>query len=106
MNWLLMILLITLILAACLLGYLTSQLVALDATARGLARPKLLAFLAAGSQNGSGLLAYLALRRGHPLDSRKDRPQRREQLKIASIGLFAVLLVTAICSVLVLIMDN
>ncbi|WP_125602212.1 hypothetical protein [Lapidilactobacillus achengensis] len=106
MNWLLMILLITLILAAGLLAYLTSQLVALDATARGLAGPKLLAFLAAGSQNGSGLLAYLALRRGHPLDRRKDRPQLRERLKIASIGLFAILLVTAICSVLVLITGN
>ncbi|WP_179395233.1 hypothetical protein [Lacticaseibacillus absianus] len=96
------LLVVAIVLAAVTLAYLMTQLLTLDATARGLARPRLIGVLAAGTQNGAGLLAYLALRRSHPLVPACDCPARRERLKVASLGAFAVLLVCGVCGVLVL----
>jgi predicted permease len=100
--WLLLVLIVATVLAALTLYYLTARLLTVDAMARGIAHPKLTGVLAAGTQNGIGILAYLALRRSHPIDVAADDPQSRARLKIASLSAFAVLLVSGVCALLVL----
>lgn len=100
--WLLFVLLAAMVAAVIALFYQLSQLLTLDATARNLAHPKVTAVLAAGTQNGVGLLAYLALRRGHPIDATRDDPHRRERLKIGTIAAFAMLLISGICTAMLL----
>ncbi|WP_125703048.1 hypothetical protein [Lacticaseibacillus daqingensis] len=102
MLGLLLVLVTAMTLAVFTLCALLARLLTIDATARHLPHPKLIGVLAAGAQNGSGLLAYLALRRSHPIDAMNDHPQLRERLKVGSLGTFAVLLVSGLCALLVL----
>lgn len=56
--------------------YQTYKLVVIDARARGLKHPKLLAFLVAGGQRGEGLILYLIGRRKYPIQlSEADRAE-------------------------------
>lgn len=102
MIWLLATLLLAMVIAVFALFYLLARLLTVDAIAREMAHPKLTAVLTAGTQNGIGLLAYLALRRSHPINPAVDQPQLRQRLKIAAVAIFAVLVVTAVCAILVL----
>ncbi|WP_461214487.1 hypothetical protein [Lacticaseibacillus sp. GG6-2] len=103
MIWLLATLFLAMVLAVVGLFYLLARLLTVDATARQLVHPRLTAVLAAGTQNGTGLLAYLALRRSHPIDPARDRPELRQRLKTGAVAAFAILIVTALCAILVLV---
>lgn len=104
--YLLFILIVAMVVSVITLFYWLTKLLTLDATARNLAHPKVAGVLAAGTQNGVGLLAYLALRRGHPVDATRDNPELRERLKIGTVAAFAVLLISGICAVMVLLFGN
>ncbi|MGX7024104.1 hypothetical protein [Vagococcus hydrophili] len=62
--YLLMLLVLIIVVTAIFLTYYMYQLVLIDATSRKIAKPKFWAFLAASSQNGSGLPIYLFKRKG------------------------------------------
>ncbi|WP_225048185.1 hypothetical protein [Lacticaseibacillus kribbianus] len=102
MFWLLMVLVAAVVIAAVTLAVLTARLLRLDAAARGLAHPRLIGALGAGTQNGVGILAYLALRRGHPLDAAQDDVGLRTRLKVGSVAALTVLLASGVCAALVL----
>jgi len=63
-NGLLFLLLATILLTGLCLMFYMYKLVLIDAESRKIDKPKLWAFLAATSQNGSGLPFYLFKRRG------------------------------------------
>lgn len=63
-NLLLFFLMFMIVFTGILLMYYTYKLVLIDAESRQMSKPKFWAFLAASSQNGSGLPIYLLKRKG------------------------------------------
>ena len=106
MIWLLVFFLVVLVCAVLLLVWTLTNLLTLDATARGLAHPGLLGTMAASTQNGIGVLAYLALRRNRPIDVALDQPQLRTHLKVQTIVFAAILLTSSVCALLVMLLGN
>lgn len=89
--WIIGLLLVAFVIAVGLVFWQLQRLIRLDAKARGIAVPQLVGFLAAGTQNGIGLLAYLALRRTHPLQAELDAPAHRTKLKVGTLAAFIVM---------------
>ena len=89
--WIIGLLLVAFVIAVGLVFWQLQRLIRLDAKARGIAAPQLVGFLAAGTQNGIGLLAYLALRRTHPLQTELDAPALRAKLKVGTLAAFIVM---------------
>lgn len=89
--WLIVLLLVAFVIAVGLVFWQLQRLIRLDAKARGIAVPQLVGFLAASTQNGIGLLAYLALRRTHPLQTELDAPALRAKLKVGTLAAFIVM---------------
>jgi hypothetical protein len=89
--WMIGLLLVAFVIAVGIVFWQLQRLIRLDAKARGIASPQLVGFLAAGAQNGIGLLAYLALRRTHPLQTELDAPAQRVRLKVGTLAAFIVM---------------
>lgn len=79
--------------AVCL-TYQVYRIVQLDATSRGLKRPRLWGLLAIGGNNSSGILCYLIGRRNHPVvdlpQERRAEIQRRKLRALAALCFIAV----------------
>lgn len=65
-------LMIMILFSAGNLAYQMYKMVELDATCRGLKKPKLWGLLATGGQNSGGLLLYLIGRRKYPLNMSQE----------------------------------
>lgn len=89
--WLIGLLLAAFVIAVGIVVWQLQRLIRLDAKARGIASPQLVGLLAAGTQNGIGLLAYLALRRTHPVQAECDQPGKRAKLKVGTLAAFVVM---------------
>ncbi|WP_125710396.1 hypothetical protein [Lacticaseibacillus porcinae] len=89
--WMIGLLLVAFVIAVVLVFWQLQRLIRLDAKARNIAAPQIVGFLAAGTQNGIGLLAYLALRRTHALQVALDDPAQRSRLKVGTLAAFIVM---------------
>ncbi|QFQ90328.1 hypothetical protein [Lacticaseibacillus manihotivorans] len=89
--WMIGLLLAAFVIAVGLVFWQLRRLIRLDAKARGIAMPQRVGFLAAGTQNGIGLLAYLALRRTYSLQIKLDDPAQRSKLKVGTLAAFILM---------------